>query len=308
MNITPIINQMIVLFLMMAAGYIANKVHIMDKNAEKVLSRVIVNVTNPLLIISSVVSGDRLDSTAMLLVAFAAAITYFLVMPFVGKAIAKLMGCKGNRAAEWESMLLYSNLGFIGIPVVNAILGPSAILYLSIFMAVFNVSVFSYGNMLLGGSGEGGFRLSSLFSAGSVSAVIAVLLYLLHAQIPAVLMTTVQSLGSITTPLAMLVIGSSLAEYPIREMFQDRSVLPFTLIRLLGLPLLTLVLCRWILPDPLLLGVTVIASALPVASTVVMLSTQSGRDTAFITRAVFFSTLFSLVTIPLIAMVLQLWS
>lgn len=137
-----VLKQMLVLFLMMAAGYAANRCGIMTKESEQMASRLIVNITCPALIINSVTTSTRLDSTAALLAIFGAAAAYFIVMPFVCKGFTWLLRVPGERAAEYESMLLYSNLGFMGIPVANSVLGAESILYLSIFMAVFNISVF----------------------------------------------------------------------------------------------------------------------------------------------------------------------
>ena len=93
-----------------------------------------------------------------------------------------------------------------------------------------------------------------MVNPGTVSAVAAILLYLLEVQLPSLILQPVASIGSTTTPLAMLVIGSSLARQPLREVLQEKSLLPFTLLRLLVLPAAVLLVCRWFLHDPMLLG------------------------------------------------------
>ena len=103
----------------------------------------------------------------------------------------------------------------------------------------------------------------------------------------------------------MLVIGSSLARQPLREVLQEKSLLPFTLLRLLVLPAAVLLVCRWFLHDPMLLGALVLVSAMPVASNVVMLCNELGRDSSYISKGVFFSTVFSVVTLPLISLLLS---
>ena len=199
-------------------------------------------------------------------------------------------------------MLIYSNIGFMGIPVANAVLGQDSILYLSIFMAVFNISVFSYGTLLLQQGGGGRADLRKMINPGTVSAVAAILLYLLQVQLPDLLLQPVASIGSTTTPLAMLVIGASLSRQPIQEVLQEKSLLPFTLLRLLVLPAVTLLACRWLIGDPMLLGVLVLVSAMPVASNIVMICSEQGRDSAYISKGVFFSTVFSVITLPLVSM------
>lgn len=305
MGMTLVLQQMIVLFLMMAAGYAANRCRVMSKESEQLFSKLIVNLTCPALIINSVTTSGRLESMGALFAIFGAAAVYYVLLPLLSKGLVRLLRVPAERAAEYESMLVYSNLGFMGIPVANAVLGPDSVLYLSIFMAVFNISVFSYGTLLIQ-PGEGGkVHFRKMVNPGTVSAVAAILLYLLEVQLPSLILQPVASIGSTTTPLAMLVIGSSLARQPLREVLQEKSLLPFTLLRLLVLPAAVLLVRRWFLHDPMLLGALVLVSAMPVASNVVMLCNELGRDSSYISKGVFFSTVFSVVTLPLISLLLS---
>ena len=293
MGMTLVLQQMIVLFLMMAAGYAANRCRVMSKESEQLFSKLIVNLTCPALIINSVTTSGRLESMGALFAIFGAAAVYYILLPLLSKGLVRLLRVPAERAAEYESMLVYSNLGFMGIPVANAVLGPDSVLYLSIFMAVFNISVFSYGTLLIQ-PGEGGkVHFRKMVNPGTVSAVAAILLYLLEVQLPSLILQPVASIGSTTTPLAML------------EVLQEKSLLPFTLLRLLVLPAAVLLVCRRFLHDPMLLGALVLVSAMPVASNVVMLCNELGRDSSYISKGVFFSTVFSVVTLPLISLLLS---
>lgn len=302
MGTALILQQMIVLFLMMAAGYVAGRCGVMSRESEQLFSRLIVNLTCPALIINNVTTSARLESLGALFVIFVAAIGYYVLLPLVANGAVWLLRMPAGRAAEYEGMLIYSNIGFMGIPVANAVLGQDSILYLSIFMAVFNISVFSYGTLLLQQGGGGRADLRKMINPGTVSAVAAILLYLLQVQLPDLLLQPVASIGSTTTPLAMLVIGASLSRQPIQEVLQEKSLLPFTLLRLLVLPAVTLLACRWLIGDPMLLGVLVLVSAMPVASNIVMICSEQGRDFAYISKGVFFSTVFSVITLPLVSM------
>lgn len=308
MNTFVVLQQMIVLFLMIVMGYAANHFGIMGKESERWLSKLIVNITCPALILSSVTTSARLESTAALLMIFAAAAVYYLVLPLVSKLIVKLLRIPCERAAEYESLLVYSNIGFMGIPVAKAILGQDSILYLSIFMAVFNISVFSYGTILLQVNHSGEKQkipFKKMINPGTVTSAVAILLYVLGIRLPELVISPITSVGGITTPLAMLVIGSSLANQPLREVLSELNMLPFTVIRLLILPLVSIVLCRWLIADPMLAGILVLVSAMPSASNIVMLSHELGRDPSYISKGIFFSTVFSVITIPLVAMLMN---
>lgn len=114
------------------------------------------------------------------------------------------------------------------------------------------------------------------------------------------------SIGNITTPLAMLVIGSSLARQPMKEVLREKSLYPFTVVRLLVLPALTLAVCHWLVADPMLMGVLVLVSAMPVASNVVMICSEMGKDVSYIAKGVFFSTVFSVITLPLVSVLIEM--
>ena len=147
-------------------------------------------------------------------------------------------------------------------------------------------------------------QLSKMINPGTVSAVLAVLLYLLNISIPSLILEPITSIGSVTTPLAMLVIGASLANSNLKEMLNDKSMILFTCIRLIVLPLLLWCICRLFITDKLLAGVLILISGMPVASNIVMLCNELERDGDYIAKGVFFSTLFPVITIPIIAMIL----
>ncbi|MDY2557330.1 MAG: AEC family transporter [Candidatus Faecousia sp.] len=303
MSIVPVIKQMITLSLLMLTGFFANRFGILGRDAQKWMSKLIINITCPALILSSVTTSQRLENNQMVLIIFGAAIAYYLILPFLAKGCA-LAGPR-NRRSEYTCMLIYSNLGFMGIPVANAVLGKEAILYISIFMAIFNISIFSYGIILLGGTGGGKLQFKKMINPGTVSAVAAVLLYLGSISIPTLLLEPITAMGNTTTPLAMMVIGASLANGKVRDLFTEKSMILFTVLRLLGLPLLAWVVCQILgVQDRLLAGALILISGMPVASNTVMLCTELNRDGDYIAKGLLISTLASVVTIPLISMLL----
>lgn len=185
MDIILVFKQMIILFILMIVGYLANKKKIMTVDSDKLFSKLIVNITSPALIIYSVLSGDHLKDKTMVLYIFIVAILYYILIPIIAKLLIVIFRIKKDIAAIYESMLVYSNLGFMGIPVVSVIFGNSAVLYVSIFMSVFNVSIFTYGILLLSKDMKGAnnnknsFNVKNFFNPGTISAIIAIAIYLI---------------------------------------------------------------------------------------------------------------------------------
>ena len=172
-------------------------------------------------------------------------------------------------------------------------------------MAIFNISIFSYGILLLGGTGGDKLQFRKMINPGTVSAVAAVLLYLGSVSVPTILLDPITAVGNTTTPLAMMVIGASLANGKVRDLFTEKSMILFTILRLLILPLLAWGVCQILgIQDRLLAGALILISGMPVASNTVMLCTELNRDGDYIAKGLLISTLASVVTIPLISMLL----
>ncbi|GFP74417.1 AEC family transporter [Clostridium fungisolvens] len=307
MDITLVLKQMIILFILMIVGYLANKKKIMNTESDKLFSKLIVNITCPALIIYSVVSGEHLKDNKIIIYIFIVAILYYILIPIIAKLLIIIFRIKKNVVTLYESILIYSNIGFMGIPVVSIIFGKNAVLYISIFMSIFNISIFTYGIFLFGKdlnvvkSKKSFINIKNFYNPGITSAVMAIAIYLMNISIPEVILEPIRMVGNITTPLAMLVIGSTLANFSIRNSIKEKWIYIFIIIKLLILPIIVWFVSRFFISDKLLLGILVIVSGMPVASNVVMMSNEYGGDQNFITKGVFFSTLFSVVTIPIIA-------
>ena len=300
------LRQIVILSLMILVGYLGNLWGILGRDAQKWLTKVVLNICCPCMIINSVTTSQRLESMTTLLLIFATAISYYVFLPFLGKIINILLRIPSDHRPEYEAMLIFSNLGFMGIPVMNAVLGQESILYLSIFMAMYNVAVFGYGRILLRDPKSQDSRIDfmQMINVGSVSSLFAVLLYLLGITLPDLILEPVASLGNSTTPMAMLVIGASLANSPFLEMIRAKGMLLFSALKLLVLPLIFLGIGRLLLKDELLIGVMVLVTAMPVGSNVVMIGAEQGRDADYVAKGIFFTTLLSIITIPVISALL----
>lgn len=135
-----IITQILILFGLMAIGFIANKRGILDESSNRSFSKLIINIAIPATIISSSI-GQNMDNKMEAMTVFAVAMAVFIITPIFGRFFVKKL--KMNKT--YEIMLVYSNLGFMGIPIISSIYGESAIFYVSIYMMLFNISLFRMG-------------------------------------------------------------------------------------------------------------------------------------------------------------------
>ena len=298
-----VFNQMVSLFLLMLTGYLANRFGVIDKTFESKVSRFIVNISLPATILNAVTGSDMAHDQEMLPI-FVAAVSIFLVAHVVCHFIQKIIRWNPT----YELMLNYSNLGFMGIPIISTIYGGEYVLHVSIFMMTFNLSLFSYGVYLLSrDSAPGtenkasGFSVKKLLSPGILSAFLAIGIYLLDIRLPQHAVSLFSTVGATTTPLAMIVIGSTLAGVKFSTVFTDKELYLFSFLKLLVLPVITFFILRFFIKDRTLLEISTILSGCPIAGNVSMLCMEYNRDVTLVSKGICISTLLSMISIPIVS-------
>ncbi len=331
-----VFNQMMSLFLLMLTGYLANRFGVIDKIFESKVSRFIVNISLPATILNAVTGSDMAHDREMLPI-FIAAVSIFLVAHVVCHFIQKIIRWNPT----YELMLNYSNLGFMGIPIISTIYGGEYVLHVSIFMMTFNLSLFSYGVYLLSkddaknmpavsasnserlsakstaaaaaseaqtaapenssSQKSTGFSVKKLLSPGILSAFLAIGIYLLDIRLPQHAVSLFSTVGATTTPLAMIVIGSTLAGVKFSTVFTDKELYLFSFLKLLVLPVITFFILRFFIKDRTLLEISTILSGCPIAGNVSMLCMEYNRDVTLVSKGICISTLLSMISIPIVS-------
>ena len=302
MDIQVILMQMVQLFLMIGLGYFLFKVKILDVELNKRLTTLLLAVTTPALIISSVLSTTEYLPFTDILFVFLVGILVYIVLPILGWILVKIMRIPLPQQGLYIFMTVFSNIGFMGFPVMKAIFGNDAVFYTALFNMLFNLLVFSVGTGIMGyGTGRKmDFNPKDLLSPGVIASLVALVIYMAKIQFPNVISSTITMIGDITTPVAMLIIGSTLANIPLKEVFSELRIYPYTFIKQIIIPALAYPVLRLFIQDPLILGVTLIMISMPVANSAVLFATEYDGDVSLAAKAVFMTTLLSIVTIPLI--------
>lgn len=322
---------MAILAVIVVCGFIARKKRLMNDAFDTMLSQLVMSVTLPALILDSVLSSTQLPSAHDIGLTLGYAALYFLLIGSVSFLITRVVyrGVPSVTRGAHEFMMIYGNTGFLGYAVLAAVLDPSAVLYAAIFNIVFNITVFSYGVMLVSGdkpdarqagrrdrSGEPAEPASkkhswqdhvralgrTLTKPALIASYIAVVLALCGITDSGPIGQTCDLLGGMTVPAAMLVIGSSIAKMPIKEMLFDKWSYLTAAIRLIVAPLLVFGVFRLFTHDAFILAIMVMLAAMPVASNGTMLCLAYRGDTRAVARGTFLTTIFSMVTLPLIAL------
>lgn len=301
MDIMVVFQTMLKLFLLLVLGFVLFKCHIFDEYTNKKISALIVNVASPMLIISSI-AGVEGSNKSIVFLMIGAGILMYIGFIILGKIINRIFPFPKKDWPVYECMVVFANTGFMGYPVLLDVFGQEAVFYASLIHMAFNFFVYTYAIMCLTKGDDSEFKLNfkQLLTPGIILIFVGIFIYLFDIQLPSVFMDTINSVGSLTAPLSMMMIGSSLAVYPIKDSFTDWRSYVFAFVRLMIVPFVTMLICRLIHIDPYYANITIITNAMPVGSMVLMLATQYNANVKIVTRNIVVSTLLSVITIPIV--------
>lgn len=301
MDIMVVFQTMLKLFLLLILGFVLFKCHIFDEYTNKKISALIVNVASPMLIISSI-AGVEGSNKSIVFLMIGAGILMYIGFIILGKIINRIFPFPKKDWPVYECMVVFANTGFMGYPVLLDVFGQEAVFYASLIHMAFNFFVYTYAIMCLTKGDDSEFKLNfiQLLTPGIILIFVGIFIYLFDIQLPSVLMDTINSVGSLTAPLSMMMIGSSLAVYPIKDSFTDWRSYVFAFVRLMIVPFVTMIMCRLLHIDAYYANITIITNAMPVGSMVLMLATQYNANVKIVTRNIVVSTLLSVITIPIV--------
>lgn len=303
MELSVIIEQIFTLSLIAAAGYIAFKTKIINAEGNKAISRLVIYLTLPALILASVADVPQsITKNSVFLLLGASFFTYAL-LGAISFAVPRVLKAGRRDYGVYAFMTIFGNVGFMGFPVLSALFGDNAIFLAAIFNLPMNLLCFSVGILLIAPKGTK-LHITTLLNPTVIASLAALLLYLLPFSLPAVLNDGLALIGNATIPLAMILIGSSLAQLPFREVWNIPKLYLLSLIKLILCPLIVYLVLRWFINDALLLGIATVLTAMPVATNATMLCIEYGGNELLASRGVFISTILSLLTIPLIVYIL----
>lgn len=299
-SIASLLRTMVSLFAAMALGFLAVRLRMVGPAFKSQLTRLVIYMIHPFMILSSVLNTEHLLTNGQVLQLSGMAVCCYLVLIPLSLLVVRLLKVPAGSTGTYRFMLIFSNMGFMGYPVVRALFGESAVFYVSIFVLVFQLVVYTYGVALLSEARERRFRWNLFLRPMVVAALLAFLIYLTGLQIPAAAAEVVQYIGNISTPLCMIVIGCTLAEIPLRSVVGNWRLYILVLLKMILLPLAVFFLLRPLIHNTLLLGILTVILAMPVASNANMMTLEFGGDQDLSAAGVFITTIASIFTIPAI--------
>jgi predicted permease len=305
MDFSAIFNQIIVLFIMMFLGYLASKLNIIDDHTSRKLSSFVVKITAPALVVNAMLAETTLSGqeiTNIILIALGVYVFLFIMTLFVPKALK----VSKKEIGIYKFMIMFSNVAFMGFPVAEAIFGMEGILYAAIFNLPFYFLVYTLGIYFVSENEETKFELKKMINAPVIAIAVGLMLFILGVKLPEFINMSLDMVGSVTTPISMIVIGASLSNVQFKSVVSNLKLYIYSFLKLLLFPFIIFMVLKGLGFEGLMLGVPVIISGMPVAANAVILSKEYDGDDILASEGTFVSTLLSIISIPILVFMLSL--
>ena len=298
-----IFEQLLKMFFIMVLAFVCYRIRLVDQNGNKTVSNLLLLVVNPILIITVYQTEYDPELVRGLLLAFAAAAATHILGIIISTLLIRPKAGADYCIERFNAM--YSNCGFIGIPLIGSVLGDTGVFYLSAYMVMFNLLSWTHGVILM----EKKFSLKNLreglVSPMFIATLIAVLLFFLQLKIPSALLDSMNYIADMNTPLAMMVAGFSVAQADIGKMCRNLRLYYTSVIKLILIPLCTIpLLMLFHLPSEVSMTV-LIAAACPSATTGTMMAIRYKQNYTYSSEIFSLTTVLAVLTMPVLVLIAE---
>lgn len=301
-NFLTVAQQVMVLFLLIAVGFILAKKNVITDNGAKVCSDIALFVATPCVIVRSFCREVSDDLVVDLLLAVGAS---FLIHG-IGIAVGHLCFRKNNDTHRvYRMAVVFSNAGFMALPLQQAILGDDGVLFGAAYVAVFNIMLWSYGQILMDKNMQKVSVKKVLINPGTLGLVGGLIVLLTGIELPTVIAEPINHLANLNTPLPMLFIGYYLSKVDFKRALRRVDYFVVSAVRLIVVPCIAAAVLYLCGAPTVFLTSMVIAATAPIAASTPMFTTRYERDTESAVSLVALSTVLSIVTMPVLVAVVQ---
>lgn len=297
-----VIEQVTVLAILMAVGYAGGKTGVLGDNENKSMTVLLTHIAMPALIISAFSLGYTEETLRGIITVFILSFISHIVAAIIAKFAYRKYPKNQNAVLRFGNT--FSNSGFMGIPFVYALFGEMALLYGSVFMIPFHMLLWTYGEGLLE-SEKGKFTVKRFLKNPAIVAILVGLgIFVLNIKLPRVIDQPVSMLSSLTSPLAMVILGERISKLSFKEIIGEKTIYYACFVKLLLTPLVMFLILSLIDIEPLIKNIIVIMQSLPFAVLTVVLSQRHGRDADLASKVTVISHVLSVITIPIVSLLL----
>lgn len=297
-NFVMIAEQVLVLFILIAVGFICGKKGLLTDSSSKHITDIVLYVVTPCVMITAFQREFRFELLGKIAIATLCASLIIAGSILIAKLLFRDKNESRKRVLQFS--VIFSNCGFMSLPLQKAILGDDGWFYGSIFVAVFNIFVWTYGLVSMSGDKKQLSIKKLAFNPGVAGVIIALILFVCKIDLPYIISQPIEYLSALNTPLPMLVIGFYLSQADFKKAFTDLGAYAATAVRLVAIPVVAAIIMSICGIDKTITVAFIIASSAPTAATTTMFAAKYNRDVELSVSAVTVTTLVSIVTMPLV--------
>lgn len=294
-----VLQQMGVITILVAIGIYLYKRKTIDDTVSQKLSVIIMDICNPALILASILSGNITATHKDLITALILGASFYAGLIILGFILPKILRCDKYSSRFYNLMTIYTNVGFIGLPVARAILPENAILYVIVCNVMYSLLFYTHGLVVLS-NGKEKMKFSKIFSPGTITAILALVVFWFDYKPPRIINDSISFIGNATVFLSMTLLGVSIARSNFIKGFKNIRIWLYIAIRMIIVPIgLFFALKAMKFNSVTILGLCLMA-AMPVGNLPLIQSEKMGEDTEILSNAIAISTIVSIISITVL--------
>ena len=299
MSALIVLQQMAVITVLVCIGIILGKNGTVDKVSSKSISTLVIDVCNPALMITSALNSGANATHDEIITIVLLSIGFYVVLLIVGVTLPILTRVEHDKRKYYNMMCVYTNVGFIGIPVCRAILPSESMLCVLICNVIYALLFYTHGVLILSGGREK-INLSRIISPGTIAAIISVAIFWFDVSLPQPVCDLFGHVGNATTFLSMMLLGVAIARAGILDGLKNIQIWLYVLLRMIAFPIGIFLFIRSGVGPAFIVGGMTLMATMPIGNLPLIQAEKTGQDTSILSRAITISTVVSVGTITLV--------
>jgi len=314
METTIIISQIFMLAIVVLIGVIAAKLKVLTIDSKDMLSKVIFNISLPLMLFTNFLKLDatpRLIANSFTVLSVSGIVIFFMLL--AGWSVTKLFNIKGREAAVFKAHSMFGNTIFLGFPLITALYGTEGLLYASMYQLISNIIMWTAGVIILTRGDESSWKksITRVLNPNTTATLLGLLFFIFSIKLPVLIVKPLSELGSANTWLSMLYIGAMLVLADVGGLLGRKSLYILSINRLIIVPAMLIaffavfIAISGVTQEKMVVSVIILEASMPCMASVVIMAKELGADDHLAVGNVFVSTIISIITLPIVLMAIN---
>ena len=299
MNTTIVLQQMGVISILVIIGIYLYKSEVVDNIVSKKISIIVMDICNPALILASILSGNITATHDDLITAMILGAIFYLSLVLIGFIFPSIIKADSNNSRFYNVMTVYTNVGFIGIPVARAILPENAILYVIVCNVMYSLLFYTHGIVILS-NGKEKMSIGKMFSPGTIMAILALVVFWFNIKPPLIISNSITFIGNATVFLSMTLLGVNIARSEITKGLKNIRIWIYIVFRMILLPISMFFSLKAINCDSVTILALCLMALMPIGNLPLIQAEKTGEDTSLLSSSIALTTVVSIFTITIL--------